>query len=176
MAAPNTTLNGTTRERSQHLADRATREPRALVRRTARRSLCGASARGPCALQSSPLYRQRGAQCGSIQRLRYARSRSRRTGLDRVSRVLRPRCSDAGRFCNADESPGACAAVAAGSQLPHNRSMEEPWPLMEISMAPDPVIEAYKKDVDRTLIRETELYHRRTCRPTCSTASGRTRE
>ena len=32
--------------------------------------------------------------------------------------------------------------------------MDEPWPLMEISLAPDPVIEAYKKDVDRTLIRE----------------------
>lgn len=32
--------------------------------------------------------------------------------------------------------------------------MDEPWPLMEISMAPDPVVEAYKKDVDRTLIRE----------------------
>ena len=32
--------------------------------------------------------------------------------------------------------------------------MDEPWPLMEISLAPDTVIEAYKKDVDRTLIRE----------------------
>ncbi len=32
--------------------------------------------------------------------------------------------------------------------------MDQPWQLMEISMAPDPVIEAYKKDVDRTLIRE----------------------
>jgi hypothetical protein len=32
--------------------------------------------------------------------------------------------------------------------------MDQRWLLMEISMAPDPVIEAYKKDVDRTLIRE----------------------
>ena len=32
--------------------------------------------------------------------------------------------------------------------------MDEAWELLKISMAPDPVIEAYKKDVDRTLIRE----------------------
>jgi hypothetical protein len=40
------------------------------------------------------------------------------------------------------------------SELPHNRSMDQPWQLMGISMAPDPVIETYKRDVDRTLIRE----------------------
>ena len=27
-------------------------------------------------------------------------------------------------------------------------------PLVEVSLEPDPVIEAYKKDVDRTLLRE----------------------
>jgi hypothetical protein len=32
--------------------------------------------------------------------------------------------------------------------------MDQPWQLMKISLAPDPVIEAYKRDVDRTLIRE----------------------
>lgn len=32
--------------------------------------------------------------------------------------------------------------------------MDQAWELLKISMAPDPVIEEYKKDVDRTLIRE----------------------
>ncbi|MGE3840440.1 MAG: hypothetical protein AB7I50_02515 [Vicinamibacterales bacterium] len=30
----------------------------------------------------------------------------------------------------------------------------KPHPAVELSLDPDPVIEAYKKDVDRTLIRE----------------------
>lgn len=32
--------------------------------------------------------------------------------------------------------------------------MDDDLELFRISLAPDPVIEAYKKDVDRTLIRE----------------------
>ena len=40
------------------------------------------------------------------------------------------------------------------SLLCHNPVVSEESGLDRISMAPDPVIEAYKKDVDRTLIRE----------------------
>ena len=36
----------------------------------------------------------------------------------------------------------------------HNRAMVDASEIVPVSLDPDPVIEAYKKDVDRTLLRE----------------------
>ena len=37
----------------------------------------------------------------------------------------------------------------------HTRSVADPSKIVAVSLEPDPVVEAYKKDVDRTLLRET---------------------
>lgn len=50
-------------------------------------------------------------------------------------------------------APGAIIAQVGAPRVGHNHTMAAASELPLVSLDPDPVIDAYKKDVDRTLIR-----------------------
>ena len=89
-----------------------------------------------------PTPTDRLSTAASVAIKRRAPGRSSETGIHALC-DLRPRRGSPVRAL-VDE------AVAAR----HNRAMAEAMELQWVSLEPSPVIEAYKKDVDRTLIRE----------------------